>query len=266
MDITEIEETTGLYQRHYWNKNKLQEAWRASKLAMTLHHHRHSSLQKKLWCSSADLLKFSLKHASAVPATVSIPIGGATTTIIILHPLGCFIGVSGGSGWGRDPSSRRRCDVGFGGFLLTHLLFFLIGVAEDDDLAVIRQPEYATVEVSRMGPSLSEDEERSTTGAFPEGPPCSTIREQWQCEEISGEDYSGGREPDGADGGVEALLNGEEPSLEGERERLVPLLSSIFSKWREREGTLSENQRSVRWLSAQDEWGINSLWSVVVLW
>jgi hypothetical protein len=41
---------------------------------------------------------------------------------------------------------------------------------------------------------------------------------------------SGGRDPDGDGGGVEAWLREKEPLLEGERGRLVPLLSSIVNK------------------------------------
>jgi hypothetical protein len=40
--------------------------------------------------------------------------------------------------------------VAVGGGLLTHLLlFFFIGVAEDDDLAVVRQPKDITVDVAK---------------------------------------------------------------------------------------------------------------------
>jgi hypothetical protein len=50
--------------------------------------------------------------------------------------------------------------------------------------------------------------------------------EQGRCEEIS-EDPGGGGDLDGADGGVLASLGEELPSAKGERECLVPLLSSI---------------------------------------
>jgi hypothetical protein len=83
-----------------------------------------------------------------------------------------------------------------------------------------------------MRPSSSEDEDRSTTGTFSEGPPCSNTNEQGRHEEISDRDPGGSEDPDDADGGVEPLLSDEEPSLEGERERLVPLLSSIVAKRR----------------------------------
>jgi hypothetical protein len=76
-------------------------------------------------------------------------------------------------------------------------------------------------------PSL-KDKERSTTGAFSEDPPFSSTGERRQCEKTSGGDASGGRDPDGADGGVLAPSDDGLPSLEGERARLVPLLSSII--------------------------------------
>jgi hypothetical protein len=85
-----------------------------------------------------------------------------------------------------------------------------------------------------MGPSSSEDEERSTAGVFPEDPPCSNTDERGQSEETSGGDFSGGSDPEGDGGGVLALLGEELLSLEGERARLVPLLSSIVHKPRAR--------------------------------
>jgi hypothetical protein len=41
--------------------------------------------------------------------------------------------------------------------------------------------------------------------------------------------------PDSAGGGVKPPLDEEEPSLEGERELLIPLVSSIVAKRRRRE-------------------------------
>jgi hypothetical protein len=49
-------------------------------------------------------------------------------------------------------------------------------------------------------------------------------------EETSSGDPGGSEDPDNAGGGVKTLLGTEEPSLEGERGRLVPLLSSIVVK------------------------------------
>jgi hypothetical protein len=45
----------------------------------------------------------------------------------------------------------------------------------------------------------SEDEERSTTGAFSEDPPRSSTGEQGQHEETSDGDFSDDGDPDGAD-------------------------------------------------------------------
>jgi hypothetical protein len=90
-------------------------------------------------------------------------------------------------------------------------------------------------EVSGIIPSSSNDEDRSTIGIFSEGPPYSNTGEQGRREEISDGDPNGNEDPDGTDSGVEPPLGDEEPSLEGERERLVPILSSIVVKRRRRE-------------------------------
>jgi hypothetical protein len=68
------------------------------------------------------------------------------------------------------------------------------------------------------------------------GPPCSRTGEDDLHGDPSSNNTSGGTES-GKDGdGVAALLeDDEEPSLEGERECLVPLLSSIVAKRRRRE-------------------------------
>jgi hypothetical protein len=50
--------------------------------------------------------------------------------------------------------------------------------------------------------------------------------------ETSDRDLGGGGDPDKADSGVDSLLGEVEPSLEGERGRLVPFLSSIVLKRR----------------------------------
>jgi hypothetical protein len=83
--------------------------------------------------------------------------------------------------------------------------------------------------------SSSEDEDRSTTRTFSKGPPCSNTGEQGWREKTSDGDPGGGGDLDSANGGIELPLGEEEPSLEGERERLVPLLSSIMAKRRGRE-------------------------------
>jgi hypothetical protein len=81
----------------------------------------------------------------------------------------------------------------------------------------------------------SSFDERTTTGILSEGPPYSKIGEQWWRKETSDGDSIGGRDPDGTDSAVKTLLGGGEFSLEGERGRLVPLLSSIVVKRRRRE-------------------------------
>jgi hypothetical protein len=94
-------------------------------------------------------LRDSLRRAgpaSPVVAIAHLLIGGKTITIIILHPLESFIGVGDRGGCGRDLCSRRRRSFGVDGILLVNL-FFLIGVTEDDDLAIIGWPEDIAVEV-----------------------------------------------------------------------------------------------------------------------
>jgi hypothetical protein len=85
-----------------------------------------------------------------------------------------------------------------------------------------------------MRSSSSEDEDISITRAFPEGPHCSNTGEQGRREEISDGDPGGGRDPDDTDGGVLVSLGDGIPSLEGEREPLMPLLSSIVGLQRAR--------------------------------
>jgi hypothetical protein len=80
----------------------------------------------------------------------------------------------------------------------------------------------------------SEDEDRFTTGAFSEGPPCSNTGERGWREDTSDGDPSGGGDPDDIGGGVLVALGEEFPSAEGERERLEPLLFSIIGKLRAR--------------------------------
>jgi hypothetical protein len=89
----------------------------------------------------------------------------------------------------------------------------------------------------------SKDEKRSTTGAFPEDPPCSYTSERGQCEETSSGDINSGGDPDGAGGGVLAPSSNGLPSLEEERARLVPLLSSIDCKWRTRKVNPSQERK-----------------------
>jgi hypothetical protein len=90
-------------------------------------------------------------------------------------------------------------------------------------------------EVSGMRPYSSKDEDRSTTRTFSEGSPCSNTDEPGRHEEISDGDPGGGGDLESVDGGIELPLGEEEPSLEGEPERLVPLLSFIVDKTRGKE-------------------------------
>jgi hypothetical protein len=96
----------------------------------------------------------SLRRSNLVSTAATIAsflIRGKFVTIIILHPLGIFIGVNGGGGWDQGPRSRRWRSFGVGHILLVHLFFF-IGVAEDDDVAVPGPPEDVAVEVAKKFP------------------------------------------------------------------------------------------------------------------
>jgi hypothetical protein len=53
-----------------------------------------------------------------------------------------------------------------------------------------------------MGSSSSEDEDRSTTGIFSEGPPCSNTGERARREDTSDGDLGSGGDSDNVDGGV----------------------------------------------------------------
>jgi hypothetical protein len=95
----------------------------------------------------------SLRHTDPVSTITTIilhPIRCATTIIIIWHPIGCIIsgGCSGG-GWRRGIPSKRRCSFGVDAVILTHLLFFL-GVVDDDDVVVTGGPR-----MPRFGPPKS---------------------------------------------------------------------------------------------------------------
>jgi hypothetical protein len=90
------------------------------------------------------------------------------------------------------------------------------------------QTDFSSHEMS--GRPSSSSEERSTTGIPSEVLLCSRIDEGGLRKDTSGGDTSGGRDLDGDGGGVEASLDEDEESLTGERQRLVPLLSSIVNK------------------------------------
>jgi hypothetical protein len=79
---------------------------------------------------------------------------------------------------------------------------------------------YSLREVSIM------NEEWSIIGVFPEALPYSNTGEQGRSDETIDGDPGGGRDPDGADGGVSTSSGKGLPSAEGEHSRLMPLLSS----------------------------------------
>jgi hypothetical protein len=70
-------------------------------------------------------------------------------------------------------------------------------------------------------------------------------------------DSGGGGDPNSARDGVEPPLGDEEPSLEGERERLFPLLSFIGVKYLSAKGRRLRptNSRYDRFLLAASGWG-----------
>jgi hypothetical protein len=183
----------------------------------------------------------SLRKPSVIAAAavaVSLLIGGAIITIIVFHPCRCIISVSGGD-WGRIDCSSSSRIFGVGSLLLVHLLFFFIEITEDDDLTVAGRPKDVVVEVTKKSSNeflISRDISDETFlirrwrkfhhWSLPRVP-CSNTGEQGWHEEISNGDPSGGGDLDGIDGGVLVSLGDGIPSLEGERERLVSLLSSI---------------------------------------
>jgi hypothetical protein len=73
--------------------------------------------------------------------------------------------------------------------------------------------------------------------------PCSNTGEQGRREEISDKDPGGGGDLDGVGGGVLASLGEGHLSAEGERECLVPLLSSIGGYQRVREKNPKKAQK-----------------------
>jgi hypothetical protein len=72
-----------------------------------------------------------------------------TAITIIWRPLIDIISIGGGGGWGRGLYNRKWCGFGIGGTLLTHLLFFLIGVTEDDNLVIIGRAKEPVIEVTK---------------------------------------------------------------------------------------------------------------------
>jgi hypothetical protein len=81
-------------------------------------------------------------------------------------------------------------------------------------------------------------------------PPCSNTDERGLREDTSAGDPRGDGVSDGVGGGVLALLAAGFPSMEGERSRLMSILSSIVGKRRTKKETLSKKEmkkRNVRW-------------------
>jgi hypothetical protein len=115
---------------------------------------------------------------------------------------------------------------------------------------------------------LIQDEDKSITRAFPEGPPCSNTGGRGQQEDTSAGDPGGDGVPDSADEGVLASLAVELPSVEGERSRVMPLLPSIIEKQEQEKETLSKKgmkRRNVIWFPVGNEGGTYSLGGVMPL-
>jgi hypothetical protein len=71
------------------------------------------------------------------------------------------------------------------------------------------------------------NEEGSIIEVFLEALPYSNTGEQGRHEETTDGDPGGGRDPDGANGGISTSSGKGFPSVEGERSSLVPLLTTI---------------------------------------
>jgi hypothetical protein len=202
---------------------------------------------------------------SAAAVAVSLLIGDAIITIIIFHPHKCIIGVARG-GWGMVDCNKSSRISGVGSLLLVYLLFFFIGVAQDDDLTVARWPKDVTVEVTKKSsgelliPRDISDEtflikrwRKIHHWSLPGGPSCSNTGEQGWHEEISDGDPDGGGDLDGVSGGVLVSLGDGLPSLEGEPSvwylSCPPLLASREQERRTLKASEKE-KRTARWLSA----------------
>jgi hypothetical protein len=90
----------------------------------------------------------------------------------------------------------------------------------------LRSPKRFLANSSSREVSTTSEEE-SLTGVVPEALPCSNTSEQQWCDETFNGDPGGGGDPDGASGEFFASSGRGLPSAEGERSRLMPLLSSI---------------------------------------
>jgi hypothetical protein len=75
----------------------------------------------------------------------------STVSIIIWHPIGCFVDISCRSGGVRGVGSRRWSSLGVDGGVFVRLVL-IVGVTDDDDFAVAERPEDITVEVAEELP------------------------------------------------------------------------------------------------------------------
>jgi hypothetical protein len=90
----------------------------------------------------------------------------------------------------------------------------------------LRSPKsFLTSSASREVSTMNE--EGSIISVFLEALPCSNTDEQGRRDETSDGDPDGGGDPDGVGDGVLTSLGRGLPSVEGERSRLMPLLSFI---------------------------------------
>jgi hypothetical protein len=166
-------------------------------------------------CSRRGSLRIA-GATSAVVAAIGLLVGPLIITITDLCPC--------------RSSSCRGFDTGS---LLLLCLIVVIGVVEDDYLAITRRPEYVAVEITKnlsakflIVEVSTMNEEGSIIGVFLEVLPCSNTSEQGWRDETSDGDPGGDGDPDGAGGGVSASGKGL-PFAGGEHSRLMPLLSSI---------------------------------------
>jgi hypothetical protein len=202
------------------------------KIAMTLHHHPHSPLQKNLWDGSEDSLLFlnSLGHASCrhpfwrgnlrrtgLVSTVTIitlhPIKGAIATNIIMHPIRCITVVDDGGGLELGSLQQKMVQLqrqrghprtSSSSESLRNIMLLSSGGLRSIHL---RSPKSflaisSSLEVSRK--VSSSFEERSTTENPSEGSPCSCIRSGDPWDETSGEEADGGEDLVEEGGGIEA--------------------------------------------------------------
>jgi hypothetical protein len=83
-----------------------------------------------------------------------------------------------------------------------------------------------------LGEASSSPEERSTTGNPSKGSPCSYIGDSDPRHETSSEEAGGSEDPVGEGDDGEASL--DEDPLASMHKLMIPLLSPILNKWRER--------------------------------